>query len=179
LSVYSPRDSQESSPTPQFKSTSSSVHSLLNGPTLTSIHDYWKNHSLTRQTFISKVMSLLFNTLSTFVIAFLPGNRYLYFMVVCRWVCVHVSVCICVGVCMDRYGWGCACVCGWTDVVWRHAGACLCMYVGVCMDGCVCGSVCVWVGMCGCGCVCTCVYICGWVWMCVHASLMFYHFMST
>ena len=179
MSVYSPRDSQESSPTPQFKSTSSSVHSLLNGPTLTSIHDYWKNHSLTRQTFISKVMSLLFNTLSTFVIAFLPGNRYLYFMAVCRWVCVHVSVCICVGVCMDRYGWGCACVCGWTDVVWRHAGACLCMYVGVCMDGCVCGSVCVRVGMCGCGCVCTRVYICGWVWMCVHASLMFYHFMST
>ena len=33
------------SPTPQFKSTSSSVFSLLYGPTLTSIHDYWKNHS--------------------------------------------------------------------------------------------------------------------------------------
>ena len=37
--------SQESSPTPQFKSTSSSVLSLLYGPTLTSVHDYWKNHS--------------------------------------------------------------------------------------------------------------------------------------
>ena len=36
----SPRDSQESSPTPQFKSISSSVLSLLYGPTLTSIHDY-------------------------------------------------------------------------------------------------------------------------------------------
>ena len=33
---------QESSPTPQFKSISSSVLSLLYGPTLTSIHDYWK-----------------------------------------------------------------------------------------------------------------------------------------
>ena len=40
-----PRDSQESSPTPQFKSINSSVFSFLYGPTLTSIHDYWKNHS--------------------------------------------------------------------------------------------------------------------------------------
>ena len=40
-----PRDSQECSPAPQFKSISSSVPSLLYGPTLTSIHDYWKNHS--------------------------------------------------------------------------------------------------------------------------------------
>ena len=44
-SPCSPRDPQESSPTPQFKSTNSSVLSLLYGPTLTSIHDYWKNHS--------------------------------------------------------------------------------------------------------------------------------------
>ena len=35
-----PRESQESSPTPQFKSINSSVLSLLYGPTLTSIHDY-------------------------------------------------------------------------------------------------------------------------------------------
>ena len=41
----SPRDSQESSPTPQFKSINSSTLSFLYGPTLTSIHDYWKNHS--------------------------------------------------------------------------------------------------------------------------------------
>ena len=40
-----PRDSQESSPIPQFKSISSSVFSFLCGLTLTSIHDYWKNHS--------------------------------------------------------------------------------------------------------------------------------------
>ena len=38
-------DSQESSQTPQFKSINSSVLSFLNGPTLTSIHDYWKSHS--------------------------------------------------------------------------------------------------------------------------------------
>ena len=41
----SPRNSQESSPTPQFKSINSLALSLLYGPTLTSIHDSWKNHS--------------------------------------------------------------------------------------------------------------------------------------
>ena len=45
-SPCSPRDSQESSPTPQFKSINSSVLSFLHSPTLTSIHDKWKNHSL-------------------------------------------------------------------------------------------------------------------------------------
>ena len=45
-SPCSPRDSQESSPTPQFKSISSSALSLLHSPTLTSIHDHRKNHSL-------------------------------------------------------------------------------------------------------------------------------------
>ena len=45
-SLCSPRDSQESSPTPQFKSINSSVLSSLHSPTLTSIYDYWKNHSL-------------------------------------------------------------------------------------------------------------------------------------
>ena len=45
-SPCSPRDSQESSPTPQFKSMNSLAFSLLYSPTLTSIHDYWKNHSL-------------------------------------------------------------------------------------------------------------------------------------
>jgi len=36
----------ESPPTPHFKSINSSVLSFLYSPTLTSIHDYWKNHSL-------------------------------------------------------------------------------------------------------------------------------------
>ena len=44
-SLCSSRDSQESSPAPQFESISSSVLSLLYGPILTSVHDYWKNHS--------------------------------------------------------------------------------------------------------------------------------------
>ena len=45
-SLCSPSDSQESSPTPQFKSINSLVLSFLHNPTLTSIHDHWKNHSL-------------------------------------------------------------------------------------------------------------------------------------
>ena len=45
-SPCSPRDSQESSLTPQFKSISSLVLSFLYGPTLKPIHDYWKNRSL-------------------------------------------------------------------------------------------------------------------------------------
>ena len=44
-SPCSPRDSQESSLTPQFKSINYLVLSFLYGPTLTSIHNYWKNHS--------------------------------------------------------------------------------------------------------------------------------------
>ena len=42
----SPRDSQESSPTPQLKSIKFSALSFLYSPTLTPIHDHWKNHSL-------------------------------------------------------------------------------------------------------------------------------------
>ena len=41
-SPCSPRDSQESSPIPQFKSINYSAFSFLYSPTLTSIHDYWK-----------------------------------------------------------------------------------------------------------------------------------------
>ena len=74
-SPCSQRDSQESSPTPQFKSISSSVLSFLYSPTLTSIHDYWKNHSFDRWTFVGKVMCLLFNMLSRLVITFLPRSK--------------------------------------------------------------------------------------------------------
>ena len=76
-SPCSPRDSQESSPTPQSKSTNSSVLSFLYSPTLTSIHDYGKTIALTRQTFINKVMSLFFNMLSRLVIAFLPRSKHI------------------------------------------------------------------------------------------------------
>jgi len=76
-SPCSPRDSQEFSPTLQFKSINSSVLSFLHSPTLTSIHDYWKTISLTRRTFVAKVMSLLFNMLSRLVIVFLPRSKCL------------------------------------------------------------------------------------------------------
>ena len=44
-SSCSPRDSEESFPTPQVKSINTSALSFLYSPTLTSIHDYWKNYS--------------------------------------------------------------------------------------------------------------------------------------
>ena len=44
-SPCSPRDSQESSPTSQFKSINSSVLSSIYSPTFISIHNYWKNQS--------------------------------------------------------------------------------------------------------------------------------------
>ena len=52
-SPCSPRDSQESSPTPQFKSINSSALSLLHSPTLTSRHDHWKIHSYFLLTILS------------------------------------------------------------------------------------------------------------------------------
>ena len=45
LEVQGVFSTQESSPTPQFKSISSLALNFLYGATLTSIHDYWKNHS--------------------------------------------------------------------------------------------------------------------------------------
>ena len=76
-STCSPRDSQEFSRTPQFKSINSLMLSFLYSPTLTSIHDCWKTIPLIIQTFIGKVMFLLFNMLSRFVIAFLPKSKNL------------------------------------------------------------------------------------------------------
>ena len=51
--------------------------SFLYSPTVTPIHDYWKNQALTRQTFVGKVMSLLFNMLSRLGTAFLPRSKSL------------------------------------------------------------------------------------------------------
>ena len=75
-SPCSPRDSQESSPTPQFKSISSSALSFM----VRLSHSYMttgKTIFLTRQTFAGKVMSLLFNMLSRVVITFLPRSKCL------------------------------------------------------------------------------------------------------
>ena len=62
LTVWSscPKNSQESSPAPQFESINSLALSLLYGPVLTSIHDYWENYLLVL--FSSLVMS---NSLET------------------------------------------------------------------------------------------------------------------
>ena len=62
---------QGSFPTPQFRSINSLALSFLYSPTHTSIRDYWKNHSFDCLDLfgVIKVMSLLFNMLSRFVIA--------------------------------------------------------------------------------------------------------------
>ena len=76
-SPYSPRNSQESSPEPQFKIINSLVLSLLYGPTITFTHDYWKNHSYDHRNFGWKLMSLLFNMLSILGINCIPRSKHL------------------------------------------------------------------------------------------------------
>ena len=51
--------------------------SLLYSPNLTSIRDYWKNHSFDYTDLVGKLMFLLFNMLSSFVIAILPRSKCL------------------------------------------------------------------------------------------------------
>ena len=72
-----------SSPIPRFKSINSSALSLLYGSTLTSIRG--KTTALTIQTSAGKVMSMLFNILSSFVIAFLPRSNHLLI----SWLCIY------------------------------------------------------------------------------------------
>ena len=61
----------------QHHSSKASVLSHLYGPNITSIHDYWKNHSFDYIAFVNKVIFLLFNILSRFVIVFLPRSKHL------------------------------------------------------------------------------------------------------
>ena len=70
------RDSQESSPTPQFKSINSSALSFHVHPYMTT----GKTIALTIRTFVGKAMCLLFNMHSRFVIALLPRSTCLNFM---------------------------------------------------------------------------------------------------
>ena len=51
--------------------------SLLYGPTLISVHDYWKNRNFDYRTFVGKLLSLLFDMLSKFDRAFLPRSKRL------------------------------------------------------------------------------------------------------
>ena len=73
-SPCSPRDSQESYPTPQFKNINSLVLSQLLHPFMTT----GKTTALIRQTFVGKVISLPFNMLSRLVITFLPRSKHLW-----------------------------------------------------------------------------------------------------
>ena len=77
LDLFALQETLKSSPTPQCKSINSLVLTFLYGPVLTSIHNYWRNQALIIWTFVSKVISLLFNMLSRLSICFLPKSRRL------------------------------------------------------------------------------------------------------
>ena len=72
------KGSQESFLAPQFKSTNSSAISHKEVMVQPFSHPYMttgKPMALTIQTFVGKVISVLFNLLSRFVIAFLPKEQ--------------------------------------------------------------------------------------------------------
>ena len=80
LDLLAVQGTLESSPTPQFKSINSLALSFLYSPTLTPELSYMttgKTKALIRQTFVGKVISLLFNMLSRWVITFLPRSKHL------------------------------------------------------------------------------------------------------
>ena len=88
LDLLAVQGTLKSSPTPQFKSISSSVLNFLHSPTLTSIHTTGKTIALTRQTFVGKVMSLLFNMLSRLhSISFI----HLFNFFICFY-CIHARI---------------------------------------------------------------------------------------
>ena len=72
-----PRDSQESSATPQFKSINSLALSFFIGQLSHPYMTTGKTIALTRWTFVGKIVPLLFNMLSKLVIAFLPRSKHL------------------------------------------------------------------------------------------------------
>ena len=65
---------------PSSKPSILGCSSLLYGPTLTSIPDYWKNNKFGSMDLVSKVMLLLFKMRFRLVIAFLPKSKFLNFM---------------------------------------------------------------------------------------------------
>ena len=82
-SPCSPRDSQESSSTPQFKASVLQCSALF---TVQFSHPYMttgKTISLTRRTLVGKVMSLLLNILSRLVITFLPRSNFMAAITIC------------------------------------------------------------------------------------------------
>ena len=77
-SPCSPRESQESFPTPQFKSIISLALSFLHSPTFTSIHDHWKNHSLDWMDLCWQNNVSAFEYSIWLVITFLPRRKRLF-----------------------------------------------------------------------------------------------------
>ena len=64
-------------PAPQLKSINPSVLSLLYGPTLTCVHDYWQKHHFDYMGLCLKSDISVFNMLTRFIIAFLPRSKCL------------------------------------------------------------------------------------------------------
>ena len=79
LDLLAVQGTQESSPIPQFKSINSLALSLLHSPTLTSIHDHRKNHSLDETDLSRQSNVSALNMLSRLVITFLPRSKRLLF----------------------------------------------------------------------------------------------------
>ena len=77
LDLLAVQGTQESAPTPQLKSINFSVLNFHYGPTLASYMTTGKTIALTRQTFVGKIMSLLFNMLFRLIITFLPSSNHL------------------------------------------------------------------------------------------------------
>ena len=75
--LLSVQDSQESSPALQFEDVNSLALCLLYGTGHTIVCDHWEDHSLDYRDFVSRVMTLLFNTLYKFLMAFLPRSNHL------------------------------------------------------------------------------------------------------
>ena len=81
-SPCSARDSQGSSPTPQFKSISSLVLSFFYSPTLISIHDYWKNYSFDyTDLYLTLLAKVFHNTSPCFWFLFFLNTLSLTFVV--------------------------------------------------------------------------------------------------
>ena len=70
-----PRDFQEFPVAPQFEGINSLALYLLYSLTLTAICDHWEDHRLTIQTFVGRVMFMLFHTLSRFITIFLTRSN--------------------------------------------------------------------------------------------------------
>ena len=73
--------------------------SLLYDPTLTSICNFWENHSFDYTDLCQQVMSLLFNTQSRFVIVFLPrkerSKHLLFSFLVIYFIhSIYISICL-------------------------------------------------------------------------------------